>query len=139
MLAGFKEFIARGNAVDLAVGVIIGAAFSGVVDALVERVLSPLIGAIFGQPNFDAVGQFTVGFLGEPAVVSPGAVLTALFNFLLIAVALYFFVVVPLNRLAKKQDEDEGVEDDVSPEVALLTQIRDALTEPTSSGEHAKP
>lgn len=137
MLQGFKDFIARGNAIDLAVGVIVGAAFSEVISSLTDSVLNPLIGAIFGKPDFTEVGQFEIQLLGDPAVVSPGAVVTALLNFLIVAFALYFFIVVPLNKLASKKDEPE----DVPAEVELLTQIRDTLQEVSgggSGGEHSK-
>lgn len=129
MLKGFKEFIARGNAVDLAVGVIIGAAFSAVVNAVVEQVLNPLIGALFGQPNFDNLLSFTIEGFGDPAVVSFGAVLSALMNFLIVAAALYFFVVLPLNKLAASRAEEDGDPEEVemSTEAALLVEIRDAL------------
>lgn len=121
---GFKEFIMRGNAVDLAVGVIIGAAFTTVVGAIVTNLFTPLIAAIFGKPNLDSVLTFTI----NKAEFSIGAVLTALLNFLLVALALYFFVVLPLNHLQKlrKQgviDEPEGPSEDV----LILTQIRDLL------------
>ena len=134
MFAGFREFIARGNAVDLAVGVVIGAAFGEVINALVDKFLSPLIGALFGQPSFDNVLQFEIGLFGDPAIVQPGAILTALFNFLIVALALYFAVVLPLNKLAEKKDQvldidKEEEEEEVSPEVALLTEIRDSLRE----------
>lgn len=137
MLEGFKEFIGRGNAVDLAVGVVIGAAFTGVVDALVGQVISPLIGALFGQPDFDSVGQFQIALFGDPAVIRPGTVVTALFNFLVVAIALYFFVVLPLNKLAEARAAKEGLEDDVAPEIQLLTEIRDTLQAPVD-GTHAK-
>lgn len=132
MLQGFKEFISRGNAIDLAVGVVIGAAFGQVITAITDSFLSPLIGALFGQPNFDDVLSFQIQLLGDPAVVKPGAILTALLNFLIVAFAIYFFVVVPLNKLAAKKDQALGVEkadeeEEVSPEVALLTEIRDSL------------
>ncbi|MDU3550376.1 MAG: MscL family protein, partial [Actinomyces sp.] len=70
MLKGFKEFISRGNAVDLAVGMVIGAAFTAVVTALVEKFLNPLIGGLVGKPNFDSFLEFTVG----SATVQPGAI-----------------------------------------------------------------
>lgn len=144
MFAGFREFIARGNAVDLAVGVIIGAAFGEVVNAVVDKFFSPLIGALFGQPSFDSVLEFEVSLLGPPALVQPGAILTAMFNFLIVAFALYFFVVVPLNRLAEKKDEVLGIEDEeeeVSAEAALLAEIRDTLkAEAAGTGEiNAEP
>lgn len=129
MLSGFKEFIARGNAIDLAVGVIIGAAFTSVVDAIVNSVFNPLIGALFGQPNFDSLLSFEIQGFGEPAVVSFGAVLSALLNFLIVAIALYFCIVLPLNKIAEiraaKDEDPEEVE--LSQEAALLVEIRDAL------------
>lgn len=128
MIQGFKDFIARGNAIDLAVGVVIGAAFSQVITALVEQVINPLIGAIFGKPDFTEVGQFQIALLGDPAVVSPGAVITALVNFLLVVLALYFCVVLPLNKLAERRNaEEEEPTEESSEEVQLLREIRDSL------------
>lgn len=122
MIQGFKEFIARGNAMEMAVGIIIGAAFGNVITALVEKFINPLIGAIFGQPNFDSVLSFTIG----DAVVMPGATLTALVNFLIVAFALYFFIVVPMNKLAAARKE--GEEEEAEPtDVELLAEIRDLL------------
>jgi large conductance mechanosensitive channel len=124
VLNGFKEFIMRGNAVDLAVGVIIGTAFAAVVGAIVTNLLTPLIAAIFGEPNLGSVLTFTI----NGAEFSIGAVLNALLNFLFVAVALYFFVVLPLNHLSKLRkkgviEEPEGPSEDV----LILTQIRDLL------------
>ncbi|WP_054951972.1 large conductance mechanosensitive channel protein MscL [Flaviflexus massiliensis] len=124
MIQGFKEFISRGNAIDLAVGMVIGAAFTAVVTALVDKVLNPLIGAIFGEPNFDSVGAFTI----NGATILPGAVLTALVSFLLVALALYFFVVMPMNKLAERRKA--GIAEDPelpADDVVLLTEIRDLL------------
>ena len=124
MLKGFKEFISRGNAVDLAVGMVIGAAFTAVVTALVKQVINPLIGGLFGEQNFDDVFQFTIG----TATVQPGAVLTALVNLLLVAFALYFFIVLPMNALAARRKKEEAVETpEVSEDVQLLSEIRDLL------------
>lgn len=128
MLQGFKDFISRGNAVDLAVGVIIGAAFKSIVDALVEKVLNPLIGGIFGKPNFDSLGQFTLGSGPDAAVVMPGAILTAAVNFLLIAFALYFFLVVPMNKLNEKRKSSEADSPAKPTDIELLTEIRDLLS-----------
>lgn len=134
MLQGFKDFIARGNAVDLAVGVVIGAAFGAVVTALVDNVLNPLIGGIFGQPNLDRIWVITLSPAtggGEPTEVLFGAVLTALINFLLVAAAIYFCVVVPLNKLAERRARGEEEEPEPPAEdVALLTEIRDLLAQP---------
>lgn len=138
MLQGFKEFISRGNAIDLAVGVVIGAAFGAITEAITNNFISPLIAGLFGTPSFDTWGQFQIHLFGdEPALVQPGVILTALVNFLIIAFAIYFFVVYPMNMLNKKKDELLGVEekeDEVSPEVELLSQIRDELKKASVSG-----
>ena len=124
MLKGFKEFISRGNAIDLAVGMVIGAAFTAVVTALVKQVINPLIGGLFGEQNFDDVFQFSVG----TATVQPGAVITALVNFLLVVFALYFFIVLPMNALAARRKKEEAAETpEVSEDVQLLSEIRDLL------------
>lgn len=128
MLQGFKEFISRGNAIDLAVGVVIGAAFTKIIDALVEKVLNPLIGGLFGQPNFDTVGQFTLGSGPDQATVQPGAILTALISFLLVAAALYFVVVLPMNKLAERRAKgEEPAAEEKAEDTLLLTEIRDLL------------
>lgn len=125
MIKGFKDFIARGNAVDMAVGIVIGAAFGAFVTSIVENFISPLIAMIFGQPNFDTVAAFTI----NGANFYPGAIITALINFLAIAAAVYFCVVLPLNKLAERRAKDEPAPDEaVSPtEIELLTEIRDSL------------
>lgn len=122
MIKGFKEFISKGNVIDLAVAVIIGAAFAPVISALTDHILMPLIAAIFGQPNFDTVGQFTI----NNAVISPGVLITAIVNFLIVAAALYFFVVTPMNKLNRKEEVVEAPEASVE----LLTEIRDLLKAP---------
>jgi len=124
MLKGFKEFIARGNVVEMAVGIIIGGAFKNIVDALVNGVINPLIAASVGKPDFSKA--FIVTFHGTD--ITFGVLLTAVINFLIMAFALYFFLVLPMNYLAKrtKKAEDEAPKE-VSEEVQLLTEIRDAL------------
>lgn len=124
MLKGFKDFIMRGNVVDLAVAVVIGAAFGAIVTSVVDGVVTPLIAAIFGQPDLTAVGNFTV----NGAVFSIGLVLNAIFQFLAVAAAVYFLVVYPMNKLAERSKADEPVGEPEGPtEIALLTEIRDAL------------
>ena len=124
MLKGFKEFIARGNVVEMAVGIIIGGAFKDIIDKLVTSILNPAIGAIFGQPDFT---KSFILHIGDSQILF-GALLTAIINFLLIAFAVYFFIVVPMNYFAKlrKKNEDAAPQE-VSDEVKLLTEIRDAL------------
>lgn len=124
MLTGFKEFISRGNAVDLAVGVVIGAAFGQVVTAIVEKVLNPLIGGLFGKANFDRAWVWT---LGPEAEVLPFSILTALVNFVLVAAAVYVVVVVPMNRLTARRKEEGAEPAAPTDDVRLLTEIRDLL------------
>ncbi|WP_053207592.1 large conductance mechanosensitive channel protein MscL [Jiangella muralis] len=125
MLKGFRDFISRGNVVDLAVAVVIGAAFTAIVNALVEGFINPLIAAIFGQPNLAAVGNFTI----NEADFSIGLILAAIFNFLCVAAAIYFFIVVPINKMRERRLEEPEAEEEVVPaeEILLLREIRDAL------------
>ena len=129
MIQEFREFVNRGNMVELAVAFVLGVAFQSVVSAITERVLSPLIGLVFGEPNFD--GLLTFGAVdpetGIPAG-SVGAVLTALINFLLVALAL-FLIVKAYNRMQRKAEAEAAEEEPAAdPEdVVLLREIRDAL------------
>ena len=126
MLKGFKDFISRGNVVELAVGVIIGAAFKNIVDALVDGIINPLIAAVIGKPDFSDAFILTL----NGTDVKFGLLITAVINFILMALAIYFCIVVPMNALnaRRKKAEDEAPEAEVSDEVKLLTEIRDALT-----------
>jgi large conductance mechanosensitive channel len=92
MFKGFRQFIMRGNVIDLAVAVVIGSAFGSVVTSFVTQILTPLIAAIVGKPDFSAL-TFTV----NGAVVAYGVFLNALISFLLVAAAVYFFMVAPMN------------------------------------------
>ncbi|MFA9444539.1 large conductance mechanosensitive channel protein MscL [Egicoccus sp. AB-alg6-2] len=126
MVHEFREFINRGNFVDLAVGFVMGVAVTGVVTAIVERLIMPLVAVLVGQPNFDSVGQFACG--AEGCAGSVGAVLTALVNFLLIALVL-FAIVKAYNRLQRSDPAEPEPEADPE-EVVLLREIRDALSRP---------
>ncbi len=117
MFKGFRDFISRGNVVDLAVGVIMGAAFSAVVGSLVADVITPLIGAIFGKPDFSGIA------LGP---ILLGKFVNAVVNFFLVAIGVYFFVVVPVNKLTRKK-EAEPPPPPVSAQEKLLAEIRDLL------------
>ena len=97
MLKGFKTFLLRGNVVDLAVAVVIGAAFGAVVEALVKDLLTPLIAAIVGKPDFSAI-QFTVN--GSKFLI--GDFINAAISFILVAAAIYFFVVTPMNIMTAR-------------------------------------
>lgn len=125
---GFKDFISRGNAIELAVGVAIGAAFTAVVGALSDGVINPLIAMIFQQPDF--------GWLVGPingAFFDLGLVINALIQFLLTAAAIYFLIVLPLNKLAERRKR--GVEAEParpSEDILLLQEIRDLLAAQSS-------
>lgn len=127
MIQGFKEFISKGNALDLAVAVIIGAAFTPIVTAITDVIMG-IIGAVVGKPNFDSVLQFTING-SDP--IQPGTIITAVVNFLLVAAAVYFAIVVPMNKIkattAKKEDAVEEAPAVPSTEEQLLTEIRDLL------------
>jgi large conductance mechanosensitive channel len=97
MVKEFRDFILRGNVVDLAVAVVIGAAFGAVVTSLIENMITPLIAAIFGQPDFSAL-EFTI----NDSVFRYGAFLNSVFAFLTIAVVIFFFVVKPMNMLIER-------------------------------------
>lgn len=127
MLSEFREFVNRGSFVDLAVGFVMGAAVTSVVQTLVGRLIMPTIGIFFGDANFDRLLTFgsAVGEDGVP-VGSGGAVLTSLVNFLLVALVL-FVIVRAYNRF--KRNEEPAV-DEPTPEpedVVLLREIRDVL------------
>ena len=94
MLSGFKQFILRGNVVDLAVGVVIGGAFGTIVTALVKDLINPVIALLVGKPDFTGI-TFTIGTTVFPI----GDFITAVVSFLLVAGAVYFFVVTPINAL----------------------------------------
>lgn len=114
MLRGFRDFIARGNIVDLASAVIIGVAFSAIVDSLVKDLITPLIGMLGGQPDFSAVK------IGSIAI---GNFINAVISFLIKAAALYFLIVVPFNRFATKL----VVAPPPTPSEIYLKEIRDLL------------
>ncbi|GHJ18096.1 MULTISPECIES: large conductance mechanosensitive channel protein MscL [unclassified Micromonospora] len=128
MLKGFKDFIMRGNVVDLAVGVVIGAAFTGVVTQLTKSFLEPLVRVfiVLITGNKNGLTGSTPSFRGIP--FDWVAFINALITFVLTAAALYFLVVYPMNRLAERRKRGEEPPPSApSEEVKLLTEIRDAL------------
>jgi large conductance mechanosensitive channel len=145
MIKGFKEFILRGNVIDLAVAVVIGAAFTGIVNAIVNSVFNPLIGALFNSSTLAKALPVTIPAIagGTPATLYFGAVIAAVIQFLLVAVVVYFALVVPINYLKKMAFERQKKEDDATPpdvpptETELLIQIRDLLAgTPSPEGDH---
>jgi large conductance mechanosensitive channel len=122
MIQEFRDFIAKGNMIDIAVGFIMGAAFTAVIGSLVESVLMPIIAIPFGEPNFDEV----IWTINDSEILI-GTFLTALVSFLLIAVAVFLFVVKPYNTYRDTIHSDDLDDDDAPTEIELLTEIRDAL------------
>ncbi|MDH4064457.1 MAG: large conductance mechanosensitive channel protein MscL [Acidobacteriota bacterium] len=106
MLNGFKQFLLRGNVADLAVAVVIGGAFGAVVQALVKDLLTPLIAALVGQPDFSAI-QFTIN--GSQFLI--GDFINALVSFLMVAAAIYVFVVTPMNAIAERRTRGQAPAD----------------------------
>ncbi|MET0435769.1 MAG: large conductance mechanosensitive channel protein MscL [Cellulomonas sp.] len=130
VLQGFKDFISRGNAIELAVGVVIGAAFGGVVTAIQDGFISPLIAMIFGKPDISEI--WMIGPYNN-AQISMGLILNALLQFLITAAAIYFFIVLPLNKLAERRKR--GIEAEParpSEDILLLQEIRDLLAAQSS-------
>jgi large conductance mechanosensitive channel len=105
-MKGFKQFLLRGNVLDLAVAVLMGAAFGAVITALVKDLITPLIAAIAGQPDFSAIA-FTV----NNSKFLVGDFINAVVSFLLVAAAVYFFVVVPVNKILARMRRGEAPPD----------------------------
>jgi large conductance mechanosensitive channel len=126
VLKEFRDFILRGNVVDLAVAVVIGAAFGALVTAFVGNIITPLIAAIIGKPDFSAL-TFTI----NSSRFTYGAFLNALISFVSIAAVVFFFIVKPMNLvMARIKKEDEPASDAPAEDIVLLTEIRDALRTP---------
>jgi len=127
ILKEFKDFITKGNLIDLAVAFVIAAAFGAVIKAFVDFLIMPFIAAIFGQPSFDGL-TFTV----NDAVIPYGSFLTALVTFLLVAAAVFFFIVKPYNmwkaRQAKVVEAVPEAVPEPAEEIVLLREIRDRLS-----------
>ncbi|WP_018024280.1 large-conductance mechanosensitive channel protein MscL [Corynebacterium ulceribovis] len=128
MLQGFKEFIMRGNVIDLAVGVVVGAAFTGIVTKFTEAIITPLL-AVFGGDQ-----ELGWGFQllpDNPATfVDLGGLVSAVINFLIIAAVVYFILVMPMNKLEERRKAKIGAdeeEDEKSNTEILLEDIRDLL------------
>ena len=128
MIKGFKEFLLRGNIVDLAVAVVIGTAFGAVVTALVADIITPIVAAIFGKPDFS-----NLTFSINHSKFLYGDFINHLITFASVAAAIYFFVVVPIQKMTELRERRRAAGDDVdaavpvSDEVAVLSEIRDLL------------
>ena len=143
MLKGFKEFISQGNALELAVAVIIGAAFSPIVKAITDVIMT-IIGQLIGSPNFDSLGAFSLYENGNytfhlataeelaknpDGYVMPGTIITTVINFVLVAAAVYFAIVMPMNKVKERLAKEKAEEDAKKvTDIELLTEIRDLLS-----------
>ncbi|GAA2000261.1 large conductance mechanosensitive channel protein MscL [Brevibacterium samyangense] len=134
MFKGFKDFLLRGNVIELATAVIVGAAFTAVVTAISDNVINPVIASI-GSPDTSALTWTIRPALAETTTIDLGAVITAAINFLIVAGVVYFVFIAPMNKLAslRKVDEPEEVEAPTTDEI--LGEIRDILkTQQTGRG-----
>jgi large conductance mechanosensitive channel len=130
---GFREFILRGNVIDLAVAVVIGSAFTTIVTAIVTNIITPLIGALFNANSLNKALILTIPTAnGGSSRLLFGAVLAAIINFVIIAAVVYFVLVLPVNALMKrafqrKQEQPAAAKPAPPTELDLLAQIRDLL------------
>lgn len=129
MLQGFKDFILRGNVIELAVAVVIGGAFTAIVTAFSDNLINPLLAAV-GGADMGGLGFF-LRQGNEATFMDFGAVITAAINFLIIAAVVYFVLVAPMNKLSEMQAARKGVQEEeeapASIEAELLTEIRDLM------------
>lgn len=142
MIKGFKEFILRGNVIDLAVAVVIGAAFTAVVNSIVSNLFNPLIGALFRAETLDDALVLSIPTLdGQTADVRFGAVIGAIITFVVVAAVVYFVFVLPMNLLKERAEArrkaGEQKAEDPETELTVLAEIRDLLAEERrSAGAH---
>lgn len=125
MLKGFKDFVLRGNVVDLAVAVVIGAAFATVVSAFTDKIVQPLVNAITPA---DSPGLGITIVAGKPSTyVDFAALITAAINFVIVAAVVYFVIVTPMNLIKERRHRGEEAGPAEPTEVELLVEIRDLL------------
>ena len=147
MIKGFKEFLLRGNVIDLAVAVVIGTAFTAIVNSLVTGIFNPAIGALFNAKSLETAFVVSIPTTsGETADLAFGSVIAAAIQFLIVASVVYFALVMPINHLKKvafqkQKQEEEATPVDVPPtEAELLIEIRDLLAgRPSPEGNHTLP
>jgi large conductance mechanosensitive channel len=130
-MKGFKEFILRGNVIDLAVAVVIGAAFTAIVGSLVTNVFQPIIGALFNAKDLSTALIVHIPLTSGVAEIRFGAFLASVINFILVAAVVYFVFVLPINALLKRAFQKPAEPTSAAPapptELDLLAQIRDLL------------
>ncbi|MDT0158568.1 large conductance mechanosensitive channel protein MscL [Microbacterium sp. ARD32] len=129
MIQGFKEFITKGNVIDLAVAVVIGGAFTAIVNAVVSAIITPLVSLFFDAGKTGEIGIQMMGIYGQEVTFPIGALISAVISFLAVALVVYFVFVVPMNKYKEHQAaKNPAVEEETLPtEQELLIEIRDAL------------
>ena len=132
MIKGFKEFILRGNVIDLAVAVVIGAAFTGIVNAIVTGLINPLIALIFQADSLNDIVLAIPNIRGGTTDFAIGLIIGAIINFIAVAIVVYFVFVFPMNRLKERAAAKAGItpadeEPKLPTEQEILVQIRDIL------------
>lgn len=151
-MKGFREFLLRGNVIDLAVAVVIGAAFTAIVTAVVTSLINPLIGAVFNASSLDKALVVAIPTVsGGHARLLFGAIIGAVINFVIVAAVVYFALVVPVNHLKKvafervANDQEQTPQDVPPTDVEVLLEIRDLLRSQngvpanTGGGAHVAP
>lgn len=129
MFKGFKDFITRGNVVELATGVIIGAAFTAIVTSLTDNLIQPIINTLGGGGDVEGLA-WRLKSGDASTTIDLGAIITAVINFLIIAAVVYFVIVLPINRMAAasvRREAQGAAEPEAATEADLLTEIRDLL------------
>jgi large conductance mechanosensitive channel len=130
-MKGFREFILRGNVIDLAVAVVIGAAFTAIVTSLVTNIFQPIIGALFNANDLAGALIVKIPLTSGVASIRFGAFLASVINFVLIAAVVYFVFVLPINAMLKRAFQKPATPESAAPapptELDLLAQIRDLL------------
>ncbi|HZG92408.1 MAG TPA: large conductance mechanosensitive channel protein MscL [Pseudonocardia sp.] len=136
MIKGFKDFLLRGNVIDLAVAVVIGTAFTAIVSAFTSAIIEPLINAIT-PPSSPGLG-FSIIPGKDATYVDIAAVITAAINFLIVAAVIYFVIVLPVNLIKERRKRGEEAGPPEPTEIELLVQIRDLLADgrPQERPEH---
>ncbi|GAA1698136.1 large conductance mechanosensitive channel protein MscL [Microbacterium sediminicola] len=135
MIKGFREFIVRGNVIDLAVAVVIGAAFTAIVNAIVAGLINPLIALIFQADSLNSLTFDVPTLFGGTTSFAWGSIIGAIINFVAVAVVVYFVFVMPMNKMKERAAAREDLPEEPEPmpsEAELLIQIRDLLSDKKS-------
>jgi large conductance mechanosensitive channel len=143
MIKGFKDFIMRGNVIDLAVAVVIGSAFTALVTAIVTSIINPLIELVWkADEKTGAAGPTFVGIHGDEVTFPLGGLLSAVISFFAVAIVVYFVFVFPMNKFKERAAAKAGVVEEATPlptEQELLIQIRDLLQERNDGTDATAP